>query len=252
MRVAVLPVHACGRCEWCETGYVAHCPSARLIGLGPVGGGFAELAVVPASAAFVLPPDVDPLHGAVVEPFSVGLHAIRTARLEAGESVLVVGAGTVGHTAIAWARALGAGRITVVDPVEYRRDTARSIGATDVLTSLADAERGGYDVIVECAGRAGLLDGCVAAARPRGRVVVAGLCLEPTSLTPVAALMKEISIRFAVYYTSAEFSEVISAFADGQLSPEPLGSRRAGLPDLNDAYDDLARAAGGPKTLIQP
>jgi len=252
MHAAVLPVHACGRCEWCETGYVAHCPSARLIGLGPIGGGFAELAVVPAPSAFALPPGVDPLQGVAVEPFAVGLHTIRTARLDAGEDILVVGAGTVGHTTIAWARALGAGRVTAVDPVESRRDVARSLGATDVLTSLADAKRGGYDVIAECAGRPGLLDGCVAAARPRGRVVVAGLCLEPTPLTSVAALMKEVSIGFAVYYTPAEFGEVIAALADGRISPAPLGSRRVGLPDLNNAFNDLARAAAGVKTLIQP
>jgi len=252
VHAAVLPVDACGQCEWCKTGYVAHCPSARLIGLGAVGGGFAELAVVPAPSAFLLPPDVDPLHGAVVEPFAVGLHTIRTARLDAGEDVLVVGTGTVGLTTIAWARTLGAGRITAVDPVESRRDAARSFGATDVLASLADAESGGYDVIAECAGKPGLLDGCVAAARPRGRVVVAGLCLEPTPLTSVAALMKEVSIGFAVYYTPAEFSEVIAAFGGGRISPAPLVSRRLGLPDLNSAFDDLARTAAGAKTLIRP
>jgi len=252
VHAAVLPVHACGQCEWCRAGYVAHCPSAQLIGLGAVGGGFAELAAVPAPSAFLLPSDVDPLHGAVVEPFAVGLHAIRTARLDAGQDVLVVGTGTVGLTTIAWARALGAGRITAVDPVESRRDAARSFGATDVLAALAVAERGRYDVIAECAGKPCLLDGCVAAARPRGRVIVAGLCLEPTPLTSVAALMKEVSISFAVYYTPAEFSEVIAAFASGRISPAPLESRRLGLADLNTAFDDLARTAAGVKTLIQP
>ena len=249
---AVLPVQACGQCGWCAAGYVAHCPSARLIGLGAIGGGLAELAVVPAASAFLLPPDIDPLHGPVVEPFAVGLHVTRAADLGAGEDLLVVGAGTVGLTVIAWARALGAGRITAVDPVESRREAARAFGASDVLAVLADAGSGGYDVIAECAGRPGLLDGCVAAARPRGRVVVAGTCLEPTSLTPIAALMKEVSISFAVYYTPAEFSKVIAAFTDGLITPAPLVSRRLGLEDLNDAFGDLARAAAGPKTLIRP
>jgi (R,R)-butanediol dehydrogenase / meso-butanediol dehydrogenase / diacetyl reductase len=249
---AVLPVQACGKCQSCAAGYVAHCASARLIGLGAIGGGLAELAVVPAASAFLLPPDVDPLHGAVVEPFAVGLHVTRATRLEAGEDVLVVGAGTVGLTVIAWARARGAGRITAVDPVESRRRTARSFGATDAAAAVADAEPGGYDVIAECAGKPGLLDGCVAAARPRGRVVVAGTCVEPTSLTPIAALMKEVSISFAVYYTPAEFSEVIAALAGGLIAPAPLVSRRLGLEDLNDAFGDLARPAAGAKTLILP
>jgi len=63
-RAAVLPVLACGRCDWCASGQVAHCPSARMIGLGGSAGGFAELAVVTMPAAFPLPPEVAPIHGA--------------------------------------------------------------------------------------------------------------------------------------------------------------------------------------------
>ena len=134
--VAVLPVFACGECQWCQSGHVAHCRSARAVGLGGSPGGFAELTVVTPAAAFPLPPDVDPVYGALVEPFAVGLHTIRTAGLERGDEVLVAGAGPVGLTTIAWARALGARRITAVDPVEARRATAQSVGATDVLASV--------------------------------------------------------------------------------------------------------------------
>jgi 2-desacetyl-2-hydroxyethyl bacteriochlorophyllide A dehydrogenase len=251
-RAAVLPVVACGRCEWCASGYVAHCPAARLIGLGGCEGGFAELAVVAATAAIPLPPGIDPVHGALVEPFAVGLHTVRTGGLAAGEDILVVGAGTVGLTTIAWARALGARRITAVDPVEARREATRPFGAIDVLASVEQADPASYSMVAECAGKPGLLDGCVAAARPRGRVIVAGLCLQPSSLTSLAALMKEVSIGFAVYYTTAEFGEVIQAFTDGRIDPSPLVSRRLGLPFLNDAVDDLARTAVGGKTLIEP
>jgi 2-desacetyl-2-hydroxyethyl bacteriochlorophyllide A dehydrogenase len=250
--VAVLPVHACGQCRWCTAGYVAHCPTARMVGTGGVSGGFAEFAVVAAPAAYPLPAGVEPLHGALAEPFAVGLHIIREARVAAGEDILVIGSGTVGLTTIAWARAHGAHRITAVDPAESRRAAARSFGATDVLASAADAERDGYDVIAECAGQPGLLDGCVAAARPRGRVVIAGVCVQPAPFNQVPALLKEVSIGFAVYYTTGEFSEVITAFTSGRIDPAPLVSRRVGLPSLNEALDDLAKTAAGPKTIIEP
>jgi (R,R)-butanediol dehydrogenase/meso-butanediol dehydrogenase/diacetyl reductase len=249
---AVLPVGACGKCSWCEAGYVIHCPQARLIGLGGVGGGFAELAVVPAGSSFLLPPDVDPLYGPVVEPFSVGLHVNRAAEVSPGDDVLVIGLGAVGLTTIAWARARGAGRITAVDPVGSRRDAALPFGATDVLPSLSDAGPGTYDVVAECAGKAELIDGCVTATRPRGRVVVASTCLDPASLTLITALMKEVTITFAVYYTPAEFEEVVAAFSSGLISPAPLVSRRLGLDDLNNAFQDLVATSAGAKTLIQP
>ena len=249
--VAVLPVLACGQCQWCESGYVAHCRSARAVGLGGSAGGFAELAVVTPPAAFPLPPDVDPIHGALVEPFAVGLHCTRTAGLEPGDDVLVVGAGPVGLTTIAWARAQGAGRITAVDPVAARRATALSLGATDVLTSAEMAAPEGYDVVVECAGKPGLLNACITAARTKGRIVVAGVCPEPVPLASVAALLKEVSIGFAVYYTTGEFRTVIDAFAGGRIDPSPLLSRRFGLSLVNDAFDDLARTASGAKILIE-
>jgi 2-desacetyl-2-hydroxyethyl bacteriochlorophyllide A dehydrogenase len=251
-RAAVLPVLACGRCAWCASGQVAHCPSARMIGLGGSAGGFAELAVVTPPAAFPLPMGADPIHGALVEPFAVGLHCVRTSGLRQGDDVLVVGAGTVGLTTIAWARARGARRITAVDPVAARRAAAESFGATDVLTTAEAASPGGYDVVVECAGRPGLLDPCIAAARPKGRIVVAGVCVEPTPFLPLPALMKEVSISFAVYYTPGEFTAVIAAFGRGQIDPSPLMSRRLDLSLINDAFDDLARTATGGKILLTP
>jgi threonine dehydrogenase-like Zn-dependent dehydrogenase len=250
--VAVLPVLACGRCEWCDSGYVGHCRSARAVGLGGSGGGFAELAVVTPAAAFPLPAGVDPVHGALVEPFAVGLHCTRTAGLAPGDDVLVVGAGPVGLTTIAWARAQAASRITAVDPVAARRAAARSLGATDVLESAETAAPGGYDVVVECAGKPGLLNACVAATRTKGRIVVAGVCPEPTPLASVAALMKEVSVGFAVYYTTDEFAAVTEAFAGGVIDPSPLLARRFDLSRINDAFDDLARTASGAKILVDP
>jgi (R,R)-butanediol dehydrogenase / meso-butanediol dehydrogenase / diacetyl reductase len=250
--VAVLPVFACGQCQWCKSGYVGHCRSARTVGLGGSAGGFAELAVVTPSAAFPLPPDVEPVHGAFVEPFAVGLHCTRTAGVEQGDDVLVVGAGPVGLTTIAWARAEGARRITAVDPVADRRAAAQSLGATDVLTFAEMAEPGGYDIVLECAGKPGLLNACIAAARTRGRIVIAGVCAEPTPLASVAALLKEVSIGFVVYYTTDEFRAVIDAFASGRIDPSPFLSRRFDLSLVNDAFDDLARTAASAKILIEP
>jgi threonine dehydrogenase-like Zn-dependent dehydrogenase len=180
------------------------------------------------------------------------LHCTRTAGLAPGDDVLVVGAGPVGLTTIAWARAQAAGRVTAVDPVAARRAAARSLGATDVLESADMATAGGYDVVVECAGKPGLLNACVAAARTKGRIVVAGVCPEPTPLASVAALMKEVSVGFAVYYTTGEFRAVIEAFATGVIDPSPLLARRFDLSLINDAFDDLARTASGAKILVDP
>lgn len=251
-RIAVLPVAPCGSCTWCQSGYVIHCPHARLIGLGQLGGGFAELAVVSAIGAFPMPAGIDPLHSALVEPYAVGLHSVRTGGLQPGDDVLVIGAGSVGLTSIAWARSLGANRVSAVDPTGVRRETATAVGASDVMTSIDEVEPDSYDLVIECVGKPGLLDQAIAATRPRSRVAVVGVCFEPDTLSSIVALMKEVSVRFAVYYTPEEFRTVIDAFASGQVDPTRLLSSSADLATINSAFERFAADPAPGKVLLTP
>ncbi|MHB1584597.1 MAG: zinc-binding dehydrogenase [Acidimicrobiales bacterium] len=111
---------------------------------------------------------------------------------------------------------------------------------------------GPYDVVVECVGRPGLLDACVAAAGVHGRIVVAGVCLEPDRYLPVAALMKELSVRFAVYYRPDEFVDVVGAFASGRIDPGPLVTRTVGLDQLDEAFRSLAGPTDDVKIVVDP
>jgi (R,R)-butanediol dehydrogenase / meso-butanediol dehydrogenase / diacetyl reductase len=250
-RAAVLPVAFCGSCHWCLAGDVIHCASAVLIGLGGRPGGFAELASVPAASAFAVPDRIEPRHAALVEPYAVGLHCLRTAAVRPGEAVLVIGAGTVGLTTTTWARVQGAGRITVVDPLTVRSAHAVGFGATDTLAASGDATPGAYDVAIECVGKPGLLDACISAVRPRGRIVVAGTCIEPDPFMSVAALMKEVSIHFAVYYAPEEFRTVVESFASGRIDPDRLVGATLSLDALDEGFDALAAGSTLGKILIQ-
>jgi (R,R)-butanediol dehydrogenase / meso-butanediol dehydrogenase / diacetyl reductase len=252
MQAAVLPVASCGSCHSCTSGDVVHCASAVLYGLGGSPGGFAELVAVPAASSFAVPEPIDPSHAALVEPYAVGLHTIEAARIEPGDAVLVVGAGTVGLTTTTWAMVRGAGRVTVVDPNEARRAGAAAFGASDVIVDAVAAEAGAYDVAIECVGKPGLLDACIAATRAKGRVVVAGVCTEQDTFWSMAALMKEVSIHFAVYYTPDEFETVIAAFVSGAIAPAQLVGRTIGLGSLNEAFELLAASSTQGKILIDP
>jgi (R,R)-butanediol dehydrogenase/meso-butanediol dehydrogenase/diacetyl reductase len=250
--VAVLPVVSCGTCRHCAGGVVNHCAQTRYIGMGPDGGGFAELAVVPARHAFALPDDVTKSFAALVEPFAVGLHGVHGAEIRGGEDVLVVGAGGVGLTTIAWANALGAGRVTAADPDPKRRESARLMGATDVLASVSEAEASGYDVALECVGRPELLQACQAAVRPGGRIVISGACAEPTPIEPVTALLKELTNRYSICYTPNEFREVITAFSTGVIDPTAMMGPALGLDRIAEAFDLVRDAAVHGRVLVLP
>ncbi len=249
---AVLPVVSCGSCQWCVTGDVAHCASVRFIGMGTDRGGFAEFAAVPARHAFRVPGDLPSLYAALVEPFAVGLHAVNATQVGQGDHVLVIGAGGVGLTTVAWLQARGAGRVTAVDPDADRREAALVTGAHDVLASIDDAVREGYDSVVECVGHPELVAAAPACVRARGRVVVAGACDRPIVVEPVSALLKELTLRFSVCYRPNEFREVIDAFASGVIDPSKVVGSVLSLDQLGEAFDMVQTARSDGRVLVAP
>ena len=252
MTAAVLPVASCGTCAWCVAGDVVHCASAQLIGLGGGAGGFAELVTVPAASSFAVPDSIERTHAALVEPYAVGLHTADAGSIAEGDDVLVIGAGTVGLTTMAWARARGAASITAVDPVADRRANSARFGGTATLAGIDEVEHGAYDVVVECVGKGGLLDASVNAARPKGRIVIAGVCLDHDPFFQATALMKEVSVHFAVYYAPADFRSVVVALEAGTIEAAPLVGETRPLVELDAAFDALAASTTTGKILIAP
>jgi (R,R)-butanediol dehydrogenase / meso-butanediol dehydrogenase / diacetyl reductase len=249
--VAVLPVISCGSCQYCRAGLVSHCPKASYIGMGPAGG-FAEYAAVPAQHCFALPAEVPAHYSALVEPFAVGLHGVHSAELRPGDDVLIVGAGGVGLTTLTWALHKGGARVTVVDPDPQRRSSASSMGATDVLASVSEAEAGAYDAVIECVGRPELVQACQPALRPRGRLVVSGACAEPTTIEPITALLKELTVRYSVAYTTDEFREVVAAFSDGDIDPGPTVGPTFGLDHIAEAFAAVRGARVQGRVSVTP
>jgi (R,R)-butanediol dehydrogenase / meso-butanediol dehydrogenase / diacetyl reductase len=249
--IAVLPVFSCGACQYCAAGVVSHCSQTRYIGMGPAGG-FAELALVPARHAFVLPVEMPATYSALVEPFAVGLHGVHSAEVRPGDDVLVVGAGGVGLTTLVWALEKGAVRVTVADPDPRRRELALVMGASDVLVSVSEADAAGYAVAIECVGRPELVQACQAALRPLGRLVVSGACAEPTPVEPVTALLKELTIRYSVCYRPNEFQEVIDAFASGAVDPSAVIGPTFQLNRIAEAFDLVRDAAVDGRVLVSP
>ena len=78
------------------------------------------------------------------------------------------------------------------------------------------------------------------------------MCTERDPFWPMLALLKEVTIRFAVYYTQAEFRAVIDAFARAGIDPGPLVGRRVALAGLDDAFAVLAAGSTNGKILVEP
>ncbi|WP_309672494.1 zinc-binding dehydrogenase [Gemmatimonas sp.] len=176
----------CGQCDDCLAGREQFCVTGKMLGHF-TDGGWAEYVAVPARNAVPLPHRVPFEQGAVMMCSSAtSLHALRKGRLKVGESVLVVGVGGLGMSAVQLARALGAAEVIAVDrdPMKLalaERFGARTIRATDLspdeVVALVRAMTSGrgVDVALELVGKPDTMRTALQSLAPLGRAVVVGL-----------------------------------------------------------------------------
>jgi L-idonate 5-dehydrogenase len=140
-RVTVNPARACGFCAYCKSGQINLCRGTIMLGSAsttpPTDGALAEYVTVRADQCHLLPADMDDGVGAMMEPLSVALHAVKRAGSVSGKRVLVTGGGTIGLLAAMTARAFGAIPVAVSDIVAARRKKAFELGVDAVLDPAA-------------------------------------------------------------------------------------------------------------------
>ncbi|HXT06691.1 MAG TPA: zinc-binding dehydrogenase [Roseiarcus sp.] len=151
-----------------------------------------------------LPDAVDDAKGALIEPFTCGYYAVlRNGGVNASETVVVSGGGTIGLVTAAAAIGMGA-RVIVVDPVSLRRNIAKRLGADatvdpsagDPVEAVRELTKGGADLVVEAAGHASSLAKVFDYARPEGWVSMVGINIGqqiPVELGKIQ--MKNLTVR---------------------------------------------------------
>ena len=237
-RVAVDACIYCGTCWYCRQGYYVLCDQVAFTGLA-AHGGMAEYTVVPAYAAYPLPNTISDEIGALVEPISVAVHAMRKAELQQGDTVAVLGAGPIGLVTTMVARVSGAARVFVIEKARARMEQARALGATAVLDpaegnpieQLRDLTNGrGADIVFECIGHKDTAPLAVELARKGGKAVIVGIFEEPSLFSFNSLILGEKQIRSTLGYVG-EFATTIQLIADGRLQPHSLITGRLRLDD---------------------
>jgi threonine dehydrogenase-like Zn-dependent dehydrogenase len=140
-RVAVEPLRSCGVCRYCRHRTPQLCVRLQIFGL-QLAGGFADAVVVPATALFAVPPQLDWPIAVLAEPTAVAVHAVRLAGIAAGQRVLILGAGAIGLLCVLAASAAGA-EVWVSARYAHQAALARRLGAARVFATseTAQAER---------------------------------------------------------------------------------------------------------------
>jgi threonine dehydrogenase-like Zn-dependent dehydrogenase len=257
-RVVGLPFVFCGECERCTSGMAIHCQNLKGLGLGQLPGAYAEFVACPAAGLFKLPENISSRDGALVEPLSVGLHAIKRSRLKAGMTVIVMGAGPIGLATLTWAKGKGA-FVVVSELAEGRADLARKLGADVIVNPLAQdpadkvREISGHkpDLVFECIGVKGTLGQAIGMVAPRGQVVVVGVCMEADEIQPMQCILREVDVSFVLAYDPVDFDETINALATGKIQPQPMVTDIIGVAQVPEMFQTLRRPGAHAKVLVE-
>ena len=246
--VAVDPNNPCGTCDLCVEGKQHLCRNLTILGVSR-DGGMAEQVRVHPDTLVRLPAGLPAEHACLVEPIAVSVHGIGLAGVGGGERIAVVGAGSIGLTAVAVATAAGA-----ESHLEARHETQRAAGERLGATG---APSGEYDVVVEAAGTQSAVERAVELVRPGGLVLFLSSFWDPVTVPGVAAMMKEATFRWSFTYGHrAGGRDVDVAAALLARRPEiadTLITHRFPLADAPDAFRVAAdRAAGAIKVVLEP
>lgn len=253
-RVAIWPLTSCGRCYPCRIGRHNACANISLVGVHR-DGALQERLAVPAAQVFPVG-DQDPALSALIEPVSIAVRAVGRGRVEAGEKVVVFGAGPIGQ-ALAVAAADRGASVLLVDPERSRLERGRATGAE--FLSLGEGEApapaarewagaDGPEVVFEATGVAAVARTAVELVAQAGRVVVVGLGSHDAPIRVGDLAFKEIDVLGVSCCTSDEFGEAVSLVSRRQDALAGLVTHQF---PLEQAPDAIAYAMGHPAEVMK-
>jgi threonine dehydrogenase-like Zn-dependent dehydrogenase len=214
--VIVMPYTNCGKCASCRKGRFNACRHNKTLGVQQ-DGGLAEEIVLPADK-LILNDTLKPRHLALAEPLSVGFHAVGRGRVDAGETVAVLGCGMIGMGVLIGAVAKGA-RVIAIDPSEEKRNLALKFGAWQALPAGGEelvarimelTDDDGVDAAFEAVGSPATFTQAIDLAGFAGRVVYVGYSKAPVTYQTQYFNLKELDIMGSRNATLQDFRSVIS------------------------------------------
>lgn len=240
------------------------------------GGAFAERLVLTEALMLEVPNGLSPAMAALVEPLSVGTHAVAQAKPGPASVCVVIGCGPVGLAVIVALKRQGIGPVIACDFSPARRALAEKLGA-DIVLDPAQASPHDYwetfdvpatlatlgmasltgrnirdAIIFECVGVPGMLPSLIQNAPPTAHIVVVGACMEEDRFVPVIAINKQLRMSFVFAYSPDEFAETLRALAEGEIDGAPFLTGTVGINDVADMFEQLGQPANHVKVVVEP
>ncbi len=259
-RVALEPGKTCGKCQHCKEGKYNLCSHVEFFATPPFHGVFTNFVTHPEDMCFKLPDNVSFMEGALVEPLAVGLHASGMGEVRLGDTVVIFGSGCIGLVTLLSCKARGASKVYVVDVLENRLETAKRLGADDVINAkecdvlqrideLTDGQ--GARVVIETAGSEITVKTTADVVSRGGTIVLVGMTpKDETCFNFMKLVGKEAQIKTIFRYRNL-YPTAINAISSGIINVKSIVSHEFDFNSVKDAFDYVVNnAASVVKAII--
>ena len=257
-RVAVDPLASCGECFWCQRGELGLCEQ-YFIALIEYKGAFATYAKAKYRYLHKLPRGLSYEEGAIIEPTTCALHAIKVAGMQKGDVVAVLGLGPIGQLVARVAKASGAKAVYASELSQVRLEMARGAvdevidakvtNPVDRVLELTDGR--GPDIVFECAGAVETTQQSIALVRKGGTVVIVAICFETVELPVSNINLRGLTVKGSMCFSPGEYAAALKLIKNKKIDVAPLLRRKMPLGKINEAFEMALRGEGG-KILIKP
>ena len=259
--VVVEPAVVCGACDQCMMGRENTCRELKFLGCpGQLEGCLCEYIVMPRRCCFKIDNEVGVERGVLCEPFAIGVYAVEQAGTKAGDKAAILGAGPIGLSCLAAAKAVGADSIYVTDKIDERVEVTKNAGAVwagnpereNIVEEILKQEGPGVDIVFECAGEQDAIDEAVKVLRPGGKLMLIGIPrVERISFVISEVRRKEITI-VNVRRQNECTQKAIDLIASGKVDLDFMMTHRFSLEESKKAFDLVAGYRDGVvKALIK-
>lgn len=256
--VTANPYFNCGHCYSCERGIVNACTDNQTMGVQR-DGSFAEYVAMPIERIY-------PGKGlsaktlALIEPFSIGYHAVSRGHVKPGHKVLVIGAGAIGIFAAVSAKLKGA-EVYISDVFEKRLENALKFGVDgiidvskeDLLERTKEITNGnGFDICIEAVGQSATFLNCIDAAAFGADIILIGNGKKETTFNHSILLKKELNVYGSRNALKKDFLELIDLISSGKINVDHIVSDIFDKEDAIKGFDALVHNDGSRfKVLIK-
>ena len=263
-RISAIPIINCGSCQTCLRGRGNLCESAQAIGgAGEIvnNGAFAQYIKLPARVLYRLPDNMSYITGAFIEVTACCIHGIDLSKIRQGDSVLVIGAGTVGLLLLELIKLQGPSQIIVSEGISERRKLAKARGAdfvidpmrTDPVNEVKDITSGqGADVVIEAVGSPQTTEQAIQMAKKGGIVNIFGVADTKafSQIRPFDIYFRELTVVGTYAVTLDTFNRAAKLLASGRLGIDYLLTEELPLYELKKAIEMMEKKKGLKKQIV--